>query len=47
MNEAMSDMSKIVLQARGLNKRYTEGRLDVHVLHGVDLQVHAGETWPS
>jgi lipoprotein-releasing system ATP-binding protein len=38
----MSD-SKIVLQATGLDKRYTEGRLDVHVLRGVDLQVHAGE----
>jgi lipoprotein-releasing system ATP-binding protein len=39
----MSDVSKIVLQAQGLDKRYTEGRLDVHVLRGVDLQVHAGE----
>lgn len=38
----MSD-AKIVLQARGLEKRYTEGRLDVQVLRGVDLQVHAGE----
>ncbi len=35
--------SKIVLQAQGLDKRYSEGRLDVHVLRGVDLQVHAGE----
>ncbi len=34
---------KIVLQAQGLEKRYTEGRLDVQVLRGVDLQVHAGE----
>jgi lipoprotein-releasing system ATP-binding protein len=40
MNEAMN---KVVLQAQGLDKRYTEGRLDVHVLRGVDLQVHAGE----
>lgn len=33
----------VVLQATGLEKRYTEGRLDVQVLRGVDLQVHAGE----
>lgn len=33
----------VVLQAQGLQKRYTEGRLDVTVLRGVDLQVRAGE----
>jgi lipoprotein-releasing system ATP-binding protein len=41
MNELTSP---VVLQARSLNKRFTEGRLDVTVLQGVDLQVHAGET---
>ena len=37
-------MSEIVLQAWGLSKRFTEGRLDVTVLQGVDLQVQRGET---
>ena len=34
----------LVLQAQGLTKRFQEGRLDVTVLQGVDLQVHRGET---
>ena len=34
----------IVLKARGLTKRFNEGRIDLTVLHGVDLDVHAGET---
>jgi len=36
--------SSTVLQARGLTKRFHEGRIDLTVLHGVDLDVHAGET---
>ena len=35
---------QLVLQARGLTKRFQEGRLDVSVLQAVDLQVHRGET---
>jgi lipoprotein-releasing system ATP-binding protein len=38
----MSD--EVVIEARGLHKRFTEGDLDVHVLQGVDLSVRRGET---
>ena len=37
-------MTSTVLQAQGLTKRFSEGRLDVTVLQGVDLTVHSGET---
>ena len=35
---------KVVLKVRGLTKRFNEGRMDLTVLHGVDLDVHVGET---
>ena len=36
--------NSVVLSATALTKRFTEGRLDVTVLQGVDMQVRAGET---
>ena len=42
MNDVVMDRS--VLEARGLTKRFAEGKLDVTVLQGVNLSVHAGET---
>jgi lipoprotein-releasing system ATP-binding protein len=35
---------ELVVQVQGLTKRFQEGRLDVTVLQGVDLQVFRGET---
>lgn len=40
----VSQQGAVVLDARGLTKRFAEGRLNVQVLAGVDLQVRAGET---
>jgi lipoprotein-releasing system ATP-binding protein len=41
----MNDTAReVILQAQALSKRFAEGALDVRVLQGVDLQVHAGET---
>ena len=34
----------LILEAQGLHKRFHEGPLDVTVLHGVDLNVAAGDT---
>lgn len=42
--QAAAEVGKVVLKARGLTKRFHEGRLDLTVLHGVDLDVRAGET---
>ncbi|GAB4088380.1 ATP-binding cassette domain-containing protein [Hydrogenophaga soli] len=43
-SESAEAQKTLVLQAQGLTKRFTEGRLDVTVLHGVDLSVRAGDT---
>ena len=34
----------VILQCQGLRKRFSEGRLDVTVLQGIDLEVCRGET---
>ena len=43
-NTNTSPKGDVVLNASGLTKRFHEGPIDLTVLHGVDLQVHAGET---
>lgn len=40
----MNKPATILLECKGLTKRFVEGRLDVSVLQGVDLQVQRGET---
>ncbi|MEK0418749.1 MAG: lipoprotein-releasing transporter ATP-binding protein LolD, partial [Pseudomonadota bacterium] len=48
MSEVSMDPRPVVLQASALHKRFREGSgrdaLDVRVLQGVDLTVHAGQT---
>jgi lipoprotein-releasing system ATP-binding protein len=44
MSDPMTSVLSPVIFASSLTKRFTEGRLDVTVLRGVHLRVHAGET---
>ena len=44
MSEAVQLSGDVLLSCSGLGKRFHEGRLDVTVLRGVDLQVRRGET---
>ena len=44
MSEAMQFSGDVLLSCTGLGKRCHQGRLDVTVLRGVDLQVRRGET---
>jgi lipoprotein-releasing system ATP-binding protein len=37
-------LQQVVLKVQGLTKRFHEGRIDLTVLHGIDLDVRAGET---
>ncbi|MGB1255860.1 MAG: lipoprotein-releasing ABC transporter ATP-binding protein LolD [Thiolinea sp.] len=43
LNDSASDENKVVIQCAGLGKRFQEGQLDVTVLNGVDLTIHAGD----
>ena len=36
-------MSNIVIKISGVTKSYRQGKVDVHALRGVDLEIHAGE----
>jgi len=44
MSEVLQMASDVLLSCTDLGKRFNEGRLDVTVLRGVNLQVHRGET---
>ena len=37
-------MSELILKCEGVGKRYRDGGLDIRVLHGLDLEIRAGES---
>ena len=37
-------MSELILSARGIGKRFDQGKLSVEVLRGIDFDVRRGET---
>ena len=39
----MNDIASPLIELAGVTKVYQTGELSVQVLHGVDLQIHAGE----
>jgi lipoprotein-releasing system ATP-binding protein len=43
-NTTANTTANTIVQCQGLRKRFTQGRLDVTVLEGIDLEVRQGET---
>lgn len=39
----MSEVAETIISCKGLRKRFVEGKLDVEVLKGIDLDIKAGE----
>ncbi|AGX86691.1 ABC transporter ATP-binding protein [Candidatus Symbiobacter mobilis] len=42
--DTISESTEVVLSARGLARRFDDGKLDVLVLQGIDLDVYVGQT---
>ena len=43
MSSIANDVAKTIISCKGLRKRFVEGKLDVEVLKGIDLDIKAGE----